>query len=222
MKRDWVRYITVAGITLGAVLAAAHARPSGADNVELAICGAPAVDAGISELTLPAFEQRLSLGTEHFLRGTRFWIRRIFRAIARSAEAWSDRLGELLMFAVLSVVAPLLDRSLLSIWRQRGFARSRVSFTLAVAVYLRLIIDRRTPTLGKALVVIAIAYGVAPMDVIPDRVLPFGLLDDVVAVTVAARCFIGLCPDRLINEHVARARRLRSRREAKGAFPDSA
>jgi uncharacterized membrane protein YkvA (DUF1232 family) len=102
---------------------------------------------------------------------------------------------------------------------------------LALAVYVRLLLDGRTPVVGKALVVFAIVYGAAPRDLFPDRfVFPDRLalqnfVDDLVLLVLTSRCFMMLCPQEVVEEHALAAARgreeslrkkLSRRRPAKG------
>jgi uncharacterized membrane protein YkvA (DUF1232 family) len=111
------------------------------------------------------------------------------------------------VFVLVALLVPLLDRRLIRSWRINGFRRFCNSVALAVAVYVRLLFDRSTPVVGKVLLALAVVYGVAPRDVMPDFFLPTGLIDDVIVVAVASRCFIELCPDRLVERHALQAAR---------------
>jgi uncharacterized membrane protein YkvA (DUF1232 family) len=74
-----------------------------------------------------------------------------------------------------------------------------------VKLYWRLFQDSRVPILPKALVVLAIAYVVSPLDLLPDWTIPLlGELDDIAIVMLALRAFIPLCPRHVVEEHVQR------------------
>lgn len=150
-------------------------------------------------------ELQLSIGTRTFLRGVRRAIRHFFRMLAWSVKQWASWMLEAAAFLLVAAAATLVDRDLVKTWRQQGFSALRVSITLALAVYVRLLIDRRAPMLGKGLLAFAIVYGVAGGDLLPDYLVPMGLIDDVIAVALASRCFMRLCPDRLVDAHAARA-----------------
>jgi uncharacterized membrane protein YkvA (DUF1232 family) len=80
---------------------------------------------------------------------------------------------------------------------------------LMLAVYLRLLIDKRAPAVGKALLLFAVAYGAAASDLLPDRMGVVAFVDDLVVVALAYRAFMLLCPDRLVEEHALGAGRAR-------------
>ncbi len=152
---------------------------------------------------------RLNLGAVALMRAFRrsLWV--AVKWTAWSVRKWAGWLRQALLFGLFAIVAPLMDRSLVKTWRENGLAGIRVAFLLGLAVYARLLLDARTPLLGKGLLLLAIAYGVAPRDLVPDGVMPLGLLDDGVAVVLATRCFMRLCPERLVIEHARRVSRSR-------------
>jgi len=49
---------------------------------------------------------------------------------------------------------------------------------------------------------LGVAYLVVPTDVLPDLLLPLGLVDDTVVLIMAAKGFMALCPRRIVEEHV--------------------
>ncbi len=69
-------------------------------------------------------------------------------------------------------------------------------------LYWRLFTDRRVSLLPKIILVLGVAYLVVPTDLLPDLLLPLGLLDDTVVVVMAAKSFMALCPRRIVEEHV--------------------
>jgi len=72
-----------------------------------------------------------------------------------------------------------------------------------VRLYWRLFRDKRVPLFPKALLVLALAYAVSPIDLLSDFSLPIiGVLDDIALVTLAVRYFIPLCPRNVVEEHV--------------------
>jgi len=85
---------------------------------------------------------------------------------------------------------------------------------LGAAVYLRAVADRRTPWVGKALLIQVVVYAVAPYDLIPDLNGLVGLLDDIVALYVASIAFVALLDERIILDS-AHWVRLRQRRRGR-------
>ncbi|MFQ5668404.1 MAG: YkvA family protein [Candidatus Binatia bacterium] len=171
----------------------------------------------------PVFERRLSLGTTNLFKTVRRRVRRLVKTIRWSATKWVDWVTAALGFSLVGLLAPLLDRALLTTWRERGFQAFWASMTLAAAVYVRLLADRRAPMVGKALLAFAVVYGVARHDLLPDYVVPEGFVDDLVLIILASRCFLRLCPDWLVEEHALEAARKRdewlAHRGSRGAPP---
>jgi uncharacterized membrane protein YkvA (DUF1232 family) len=160
----------------------------------------------------PVLEERLGTGATGLMRGLRVGIRKTFKTILAAERRWREWIPATLLFCAASLAAPLFDRSLLRAWQERGLAGVRTSLSLGLAVYVRLLFDRRSPLIGKVLLAFAVSYGVASRDLIPDAYLPpLGLLEDLLLVTIASRTFLRLCPDRLIEQHATRATRSRAR-----------
>ncbi|GAK54066.1 hypothetical protein U14_05343 [Candidatus Moduliflexus flocculans] len=72
-----------------------------------------------------------------------------------------------------------------------------------INVYRRLAIDPRTPWLPKILLVVAVAYFVSPIDLIPDVIPLLGALDDLLIVPGLIWLAVKLIPPALIAEHRA-------------------
>jgi uncharacterized membrane protein YkvA (DUF1232 family) len=47
---------------------------------------------------------------------------------------------------------------------------------------------------------------------IPDRLLPLGLLDDLILLTLASRSFVRMCDDDIVHEHAVHVARTFARR----------
>ena len=152
-------------------------------------------------------ELRLQLGSTALVKGGRYWLRRFFKHLVWAARRWAGWTVGAALFSLVALLAALLDRALIKTWREEGVRALGVALVLALAVYVRLLLDRNAPLPGKALLLFAILYGVAPRDLLPDTVLPVGFVDDFIAVTLASRCFMHLCPSRLVERHAVRAER---------------
>lgn len=66
--------------------------------------------------------------------------------------------------------------------------------------------DRRVPLALRALPILALLYVASPIDLLPDRFLGLGQLDDLLALFLALRALVGLAPRHLVIEHLARLR----------------
>lgn len=182
-------------------------RQSGIDRVHALMTG------HLVPLTLAAngasttFDHWVGRGWKHILKSANRGIYQILGYLRWSARRWMRWAGKASVFMLLALLAPLLDRALVRSWRTGGFRAFCTSMALAVAVHVRLLLDRNAPIMGKLLLALAILYGVAPTDLVPDDLFPIGFIDDVIVVTVASRCFVGLCPDRLVERHALLATR---------------
>jgi uncharacterized membrane protein YkvA (DUF1232 family) len=76
-----------------------------------------------------------------------------------------------------------------------------------VPTYSKLLIslmgDNRVPASRKALLAIAGAYVLSPVDFVPDWLPLFGGLDDVLVVVLAVEAFLAGLPPQLIDEKLA-------------------
>lgn len=153
----------------------------------------------------PFFEYRLSLGARHLFRLMRGTIANLAKYLRVCVRKWKRWASSALLFVLIAPLAALLDRRLVQTWREHGFRALGASSALAIAVYIRLLVDHNASAVGKGLLALAIVYGVVSNDLIPDYVLPLGIVDDVIAVIVASRMFTRLCPDWVIERHAVMA-----------------
>ena len=154
---------------------------------------------------IDASEGRLDMGASDALKTLRRGLRRVVRFLGWSASRWAEWLLRAAVFLALTIAAPLLDRELVLTWNEKGWRGVRHSVLLGTAVHVRLLLDRRSPLIGKLAVVVALSYGVVSSDLLPDKSFPIGALDDVLAVVLASRGFMLLCPQSLVETHAARA-----------------
>jgi uncharacterized membrane protein YkvA (DUF1232 family) len=141
--------------------------------------------------------------------------RRVVRGVASTTKriglVWSRWLGRSVLFVGFAVLALLADRQLLRAWRARGLNVFSAYVPLMMYVFVALLFDRRIQLAGKAMLVLAITYGVSRVDMWPDRTRFPGLLDDLLMVFVATRTFLATCPDWIVNEYAERALRWQRR-----------
>ena len=79
----------------------------------------------------------------------------------------------------------------------RGISQS---FKLRIKYYRRLLQHQSTPWLSRALLWLALAYALSPIDIIPDFVPVLGYLDDVVIVPGLALVAIWMIPEEVIRD----------------------
>ncbi len=73
-----------------------------------------------------------------------------------------------------------------------------------VRLFWRLVKDERVSVWAKSILVLALAYVIAPIDLIPDMIWGLGEIDDLALVILACRTFLSLCPPEVVDEHVRR------------------
>lgn len=81
--------------------------------------------------------------------------------------------------------------------RLRGWAR-RMKRDMSTAGFV--LTHARTPTLAKAVTVVAVVYAASPIDLIPDFIPVLGQLDDLIIVPALLACAFALVPADVIAE----------------------
>ncbi|OGP28617.1 MAG: hypothetical protein A2038_01570 [Deltaproteobacteria bacterium GWA2_57_13] len=69
-------------------------------------------------------------------------------------------------------------------------------------LFWRLLKDPRVPPWPKLLLVLLLAYVVAPVDLLPDFLVGLGQIDDLLVIFFGLRAFVRLCPKEIVREHV--------------------
>ena len=75
-------------------------------------------------------------------------------------------------------------------------------YTKIPSLTIRLLLDRRVSLRSKLIIPIAVIYFVFPFDLIPDIILPFGRIDDIICLVLAPIFFICTCPIEVVKEHI--------------------
>lgn len=76
-------------------------------------------------------------------------------------------------------------------------------FRREIALYRRILADRRTPRRTRWLLAAAVAYAVSPIDIIPDFIPVIGYLDDLVILPLLVWLALRSLPPGLLAEHRA-------------------
>lgn len=79
-----------------------------------------------------------------------------------------------------------------------------ITMTGLPRLIVKLALDRRVPLMTKLILPFAVVYFVSPIDLFPDFILPYGRLDDLLALVAAPLLFIGLSPRAVVLEHMGR------------------
>ncbi len=73
----------------------------------------------------------------------------------------------------------------------------------------RLLFDRRVSSSVKLIPLLVVFYILSPIDLVPEVLLPFGVVDDLSAFLIGLQLFIRSAPREVVDEH----RGLRPRRQ---------
>ena len=65
----------------------------------------------------------------------------------------------------------------------------------------RLLFDRRVSTTAKMIPAALLLYMLSPLDLVPDFLLPFGIVDDLGAFLIGLQLFIQSAPREVLNEY---------------------
>lgn len=136
----------------------------------------------------------------------RTWIR-FTRLVRRSADYWLGWALSAFGLVIAGGGLSAVDRRMIALARERGMRAAMEYAWIGLVVYLRLLRDRRISLRVRALVPLAVLYGVSS-----SGWLRFGsslMLDlalDAFVVVAASRWFVRRCPDAIIEEHAARVR----------------
>ena len=79
-------------------------------------------------------------------------------------------------------------------------------FRLEIKIYQLVLRDSRTPRLSKWLLWLVIAYGLSPIDLIPDFIPVLGQLDDLIIVPALVGLALWFIPDTVLEDCRAAAK----------------
>jgi uncharacterized membrane protein YkvA (DUF1232 family) len=85
--------------------------------------------------------------------------------------------------------------------RQKADPDLLARFLSDVVLSLRLMLDRRVGVMTKLIPVVMIGYILSPLDLIPDLLLPFGVMDDIGALLLGLQFFIRSAPPGVVDEY---------------------
>jgi uncharacterized membrane protein YkvA (DUF1232 family) len=84
----------------------------------------------------------------------------------------------------------------------RNFFQLLIHLPSFFKLFSRLIKDPRVSLRAKLVVAGALAYVVAPVDLLPDFLIGVGQLDDLAVILVGLKIFLYLCPVAVVQEHL--------------------
>jgi hypothetical protein len=163
---------------------------------------APAEGSGIFK-----WEQDLRAFSFRLLKDIRRWSIRLMRLVRRSATYWVGWIARGAALLLFGGAVSAIDRRILLLGWRRG-ARVALAYAwVGVVVFLRLLFDARVSWRLRALVPIAIVYGIASSAWIASGNAIFDCVDELVVVAFASRWFVRRCPDEIVEQHAFHARR---------------
>lgn len=136
-------------------------------------------------------------------------LRRAWRTIIwmyrYAAKWWGWWLRHAAFPLCVAVVATLADAGLLNAFRLHGLRALVTYVPLMLFVYLRLLFSGGVSLLPKLVLLGTLIYGAVRRDLVPDRAVVPGRLEDILLIVVATRAFIYACPEALVAEYAQRA-----------------
>jgi uncharacterized membrane protein YkvA (DUF1232 family) len=187
--------LAVAMIVATALLLAVVARPVPvAASLPIGFLGHAALQS-----TDQPFERTLGTFTKARLKDGRRVVRGMYWTVSRSFSKWTHWARRALPFVMIALVAALADRGLVLAWRSEGLRVLATYVPLMLYVYARLLVSRQVRVAGKLFLILALAYGIKRRDLLVDRSVFPGMIDDAVLIIVATRAFLSTCPEQLIS-----------------------
>lgn len=156
-------------------------------------------------LRVQPLEEPLGALARKLRHGARRAAKGFVATVSKAARTWGGYAKRALIFILLAVAFALSDRKLLAAWREKGLEVLVSYVPLMLYVYVRLLFDRRVHFGAKALLVGALVYAMIRADLVPDRNVVPGLIDDILLIALAIRFLLAWCTDEVVYAHAAGA-----------------
>jgi len=127
-------------------------------------------------------------------------IERLARFFGQVGVIWLWTLVSIGVFLLVAALSSVADVRMLD-FRHRGVQALSNYVIRGIRMFFRIIIDRNTPNLARTVLLVALLYWLVPADLIRDRSILPGFMDDLVIAAGGAKVFTWLCPDRLVAAH---------------------
>jgi len=161
-----------------------------------------ALDSGLSLSMAPGASGRV----HRFVTRTERAIKRLSLTLTRTASVWLAMIASALGCLVLVGCASVADRRMLDL-RRHGVGEVARDLLLGVRTFVRLMRDRRTPAVARAVVVGAVVYWMLPSGALAGALPLHRIIDDVIVAVLAAKAFVALCPEAVIVANTTIGRR---------------
>jgi uncharacterized membrane protein YkvA (DUF1232 family) len=149
----------------------------------------------------PGFLGRVHRVATHTERG----LRRVGALVTSAAAAWLWILPSAILCLIVAAVASATDLRMLDLRRQTPQMLAR-DLVHGVRTFFGILRDHQTRYLPRAVLALALLYWLLPTDLVGDGTPVVGMLDDLIVVILAAKLFIYLCPDAVVEAHAAAVR----------------
>lgn len=201
--------LTAAALLLGILMPTASPQAAASVNSQLATVIPAALMDGDGDGQ--PLEQWVSGFAKSIVREIRWSFRMLRWMFWRAIDWWGTWFRRAGLLVAVAVVAALADSGLVGAWRAEGLRALVTYSTLMLYVYARLLFSGGVSLAPKLLLLGALIYGVIRRDLVPDRTLVPGRVEDIVLIIIATRAFVYACPEELVNEYAQRAVNLKRR-----------
>jgi len=195
-------------LVTGVLIPCSAASASGAGSGALPIVPSALVSLAVDDQPI---ERQIGTFAKRFLRNLRRTAKMPVWMFWRAVDWWRPWIKRGLFSFGVAVVAALADGGLVNAWRTEGLRTLLTYSGLMLYVYGRLLFSSGVHLAPKLLLVGALIYGVVRRDLVPDRGLLPGRLDDIILIVIATRTFVYACPEELVSEFADRAVMLKRR-----------
>jgi len=79
--------------------------------------------------------------------------------------------------------------------------KNKLSFFIKIYIYIRALLEKRTPLIPKITGIVIIAYIILPFDIIPDAIPVFGWLDDAAVTAIGLFIISRMIPAEILAEY---------------------
>lgn len=104
------------------------------------------------------------------------------------------------VFLIVAAFASVADTHMFTLRHEPPGAVARY-LGHGIWTFFLILLDRRTPYTARMLLTVALVYWLVPFDLIDDKSLVPGFIDDVAITVAAAKGFVYLCPTSLVAAH---------------------
>lgn len=196
-RRKWCELLVACSAVLGVAAGfprSGRALPSDGARVLVQAAGNESVEASM-EPELERRAHRLYTRGDHALD-------RLGATLGDIGIFWLDVALSVTAFFAVASVASVVDVRMFDVRHRKPGELSRYLGS-GLVMFFSILVDRRTPYLARFVLGAALVYWLLPFDFIPDNTVMPGFVDDVIIAASAAKGFLYLCPDSLVERHAS-------------------